>query len=61
MSTTSLSERIEDAPTSLSLADHISSPAPTMPLSLAERLADDPSYIPDSPTSTEEVLVPIAT
>ena len=61
MSTTPLSERIEDAPTSLSLADRLSSLAPTMPLSLAERLADDSSYIPDSPTSTEEILVPIDT
>ena len=46
MSTLPLVERIEGAPS---------------PLSLAERLADDPSYIPDSPTTTEEVLVPIDT
>ena len=47
MSTPTLAERITDAPN---------------PLTLAERLADDdPSYIPDSPVLTEEVLVPIDT
>ena len=46
MSTPTLAERITDAPN---------------PLTLAERLADDPSYIPDSPVLPEEVLVPIDT
>ena len=61
MSITPLSTRIEDAPSSLPLADRLSSPTPSAPLSLAERLADDPSYIPDSPILSEEVLVPIDT
>ena len=61
MSTTPLSERIENAPSSLPLADRLTSPTPSMPLSLAERLADDPPYIPDSPVLTEEVLAPIDT
>ena len=61
MSTTPLSEHIENAPSSLPLADHLSSPTPSAPLSLAERLADDPHYILDSPALTEEVLVPIDT
>ena len=61
MSTTPLSERIENAPSSLPLADRLTSPIPSMPLSLAERLTDDPSYIPDSPVLTEEVLAPIDT
>ena len=61
MSTTPLLERLTDAPSSLSLADRLSSPTPLAPLSLAERLADDPSYIPDSPTTMEEALVPIDT
>ena len=61
MSTTPLSERITNVPSSLPLADHLSSPTPSAPLSLAERLADDPSYIPDSPALTDEVLVPIDT
>ena len=61
MSTTPLSECIENAPSSLPLADRLTSPIPSMPLSLAERLADDPSYIPDSPVLTEEVLAPINT
>ena len=46
MSTLPLVERIEDAPT---------------PLSLAECLAESPSYIPSSPITTEEPLVPINT
>ena len=46
MSTPTLVNRITDAPN---------------PLTLAERLADDPSYIPDSPVLPEEVLVPIDT
>ena len=46
MSSLTLAERIENAPT---------------PLSLAERLADDPSYIPSSPIITDESLVPIDT
>ena len=61
MSTTPLSERIDNAPSSLPLVDRLSSPPPTAPLSLAERLADDPSYIPDSPILPEEELVPINT
>ena len=61
MSTNTLFERIENAPSSLPLADHLSSPEPSMPLSLAERLADDPSYIPDSPVLAEEILAPIDT
>ena len=61
MSTTPLSECIENTPSSLPLADCLSSPTPSAPLSLAERLADDSSYIPDSPTITEEVLVPVDT
>ena len=61
MSTAPLSERIANAPSSLSLADCLSSPTPSTPLSLAERLADDPSYIPSSPITTEESLVPIDT
>ena len=46
MSTPTLAERITDAPN---------------PLTLAEHLANDPSYIPDSPVLPEEVLVPIDT
>ena len=46
MSNLPLAERIENAPS---------------PLSLAERLAESPSYIPSSPITTEEVLVPIHT
>ena len=46
MSRPTLAECIENAPT---------------PLSLAERLADDPSYIPSSPITTDESLVPIDT
>ena len=61
MSATPLSERIENAPSSLSLADRLSSPTPSAPLSLAEHLADSPSYIPSSPITTEEALVPIDT
>ena len=61
MSTTPLIEHLTDALSSLPLADRLSSPKISTPLSLAERLADDPSYIPDSPTTTEEVLVPIDT
>ena len=61
MSTTPLIERLMDAPSPLPLADCLSSPTTSTPLSLAERLADDPSYILDSPTTTEEVLVPIDT
>ena len=44
---------------SLPLAEHIEN-APS-PLSLAERLAESPSYIPSSPITTEDVLVPIDT
>ena len=61
MSTTPLSERIADIPSSLPLADCLSDPTPPVPLSLAERLADDPLYIPSSPVTTEEMLVPIDT
>ena len=61
MSTTPLFKRIENIPSSLSLADRLSSPTPSAPLTLAERLADDPSYIPDSPVTTEASLVPIDT
>ena len=61
MSTIPLSARIEDTPSSLPLADRLSSPTTSIPLSLAERLADDPPYIPDSPVLTEEMLVPINT
>ena len=61
MSTTPLSKHIENVPSSLPLADRLSSPAPSIPLSLAERLADSPSYIPPSPTTMEEVLAPIDT
>ena len=46
MSILPLAERIEGAPS---------------PLSLAECLVDSPSYIPSSPITTEEVLVPIDT
>ena len=46
MSTPSLVERIEGAPA---------------PLTLAERLAESPSYIPSSPVITEDSLVPINT
>ena len=46
MSNLPLAERIENAPS---------------PLSLTERLAESPSYIPSSPITTEEVLVPIDT
>ena len=46
MSTLPLVERIEGAPS---------------PLSLAERLAESPSYIPSSPITTEDSLVPIDT
>ena len=46
MSTGSLSERIENAPA---------------PLSLAERLADSPTYIPSSPVTAEDSLVAIDT
>ena len=46
MSTLSLSERIDGAPS---------------PLTLAECLAESPSYIPSSPITVEEVLVPIDT
>ena len=61
MPTTPLSERIENAPSTLPLADRLSSPPPSTPLSLSERLDDDPSYIPDSPVLEGEVLVPIDT
>ena len=61
MSTTPLIERLTDAPSPLPLADCLSSPTTSTPLSLAEHLADDPSYILASPTTTEEVLVPIDT
>ena len=61
MSTTPLSECITNTPSSLPLADRLSSPTPSAPLSLAECLADDPSYIPDSPVLMEEILVPIDT
>ena len=61
MSTTPLSERITNAPSSLSLADRLSSPTPSTPLSLAECLVDDPLYIPLSPIAMEESLVPIDT
>ena len=44
---------------SLSLADRIEG-APS-PLSLAECLAESPSYIPSSPVTGEESLVPIDT
>ena len=46
MSTLPLVERIEGAPS---------------PLSLAEHLAESPSYIPSSPIVMEEPLVPIDT
>ena len=46
MSNVPLAERIENAPS---------------PLSLAERLADSPTYIPVSPTTAEDSLVPIET
>ena len=44
---------------SLSLADRIE--GTPSPLSLAERLAESPSYIPSSPVTKEESLVPIDT
>ena len=61
MSTTPLSERITDGPSSLPLADHLTSPTPSAPLTLTERLAESPTYIPSSPDLTEASLVPIDT
>ena len=61
MSSIPLSDRIENIPSTLPLADRLSSPTPSLPLTLAEHLADDPNYIPDSPDTMEETLVPIDT
>ena len=61
MSSIPLSDHIENIPSTLPLVDCLSSPTPSLPLTLAEHLADDPDYIPGSPVTVEEKLVPIDT